>query len=169
MRQSAPAAETIQDAISRVAKTEFTGGDVEIQLRAIGLLKAAKEEIEKTTGMIEHCLPVPEMIVLISDDGDWFDETKATVFCEEMVPTADGTSLISNATGTTDNHETLYLTECGRWVHCHWNDIDLKLHYKIYGYEAAAKWLLKTAAELSRIPAKYREGIEDEIVSKKLA
>jgi len=98
---------------------------------------------------------------ITDEDGSvlgWFDRDTATQYHENT--RWDGHNMVSVATGSQWNHETLYRTKSGRWV-LHWTSQwqGSKDTYREIGEEQAHTWLLANGHEKA-IPADVLTGME---------
>jgi hypothetical protein len=91
------------------------------------------------------------------EDGDatgwcWFNADSAKEFNEGRHH--DGNNWISKATGSQWEHESLYLTQRGRWVLNHWSNCQGSGEsYTLISPDDAATWLVRNEHDIEEIAA----------------
>lgn len=84
--------------------------------------------------------------VLTDGSGRWFDRSKAEQFDEDTY--WNGSNMISRATGSQWDHETLYRTVGKQWIVYRtsgWQGVTDR--YELIDDETAAKWLVENGHE----------------------
>lgn len=89
---------------------------------------------------------------IVLEDGRWFALESARAFAEARE--FDGRNMISLATGSQWDHETLYRTKGGRWVLNHWSQWQgSRETYAEISDEEAAAWLVRNQHTEPGVPA----------------
>lgn len=85
-------------------------------------------------------------IALTDGSGRWFDANKAEEIKE--ITHHDGRNMISRATGSQFEHESLYRTAGGKWILCRWSQYQGSTEsYNEITNQEAAEWMAKQEME----------------------
>ena len=108
---------------------------------------------------------------LTDGSNRWFDEEKSISFTEDTE--WDGSNMISKATGSQWDHESLYYTKGGSWVLYRYSQWQGSMaSYTAIDEEDAVQWLIAQScmdsAEINYLPMSVQERIDSSVEAAEL-